>query len=111
MAGRTFVSTEATKYRKLVDLELMEQRVPRAKLSGSLEITIVVCPPTRRRLDIANREKVVSDALQLSGVIEDDSCFDRVVIERGAIVKDGRLEITLRSLGVLVPVQADLLEA
>jgi crossover junction endodeoxyribonuclease RusA len=70
---------------------IQSQDVPIAALSGSLEIEICVMPPDRRRRDLSNLIKLPEDALVRAGVIADDWLIDRIVIERGEVVRGGRL--------------------
>jgi len=50
-------------------------------ISGRYKITILANPPDKRRRDLGNLEKVVSDFLQTIAVIEDDSMASRIELE------------------------------
>lgn len=68
---------------------IVAQQGAHQHLHGRLSVSYTVCPPDRRKRDIANVEKVLSDALQYAGVFHDDSQIDRLLIERGRVMPDG----------------------
>lgn len=112
LAGRMLLSSEARRYRTLVADSLAAQGVRRDRLTGSIEIWILAHQPDRRAVDLDNRLKPIMDSLRSKtvkaisrgekierlspGVFEDDSDVDRIVIERGPIVKGGLLEVTVK---------------
>lgn len=49
-------------------------------IKGEYEITITAVKPDKRRRDLGNLEKAVSDLLQKTGVIEDDYLCQRIQI-------------------------------
>jgi crossover junction endodeoxyribonuclease RusA len=74
------------------------QAVKRSKmptLEGRLWMVVRVCPSSKRVQDIANREKALSDALQVAGAFVNDEQIDDIQLKRGPIVKGGRLEVML----------------
>ena len=52
---------------------------------GRVSMTLRLYAPSRRRYDIANREKAVADFLESAGFIADDEQIDRTVIQRGHV--------------------------
>lgn len=92
-AGRRhYVSPKGVNFRNLVRLEV--QRLDVKAPSGRLNVGVMLYPPDKRKRDIDNfGAKSLLDALTHSGVIEDDSLIDRLVIERGAIVKGGMCRV------------------
>jgi len=68
------------------------------KCNGRLAIRLYAYPPDRRRRDLDNILKATLDSLTYAEVIEDDSLFDRIYIERRSPVKDGKLEISIYTL-------------
>jgi len=56
-----------------------------------LAVTITVCPPDKRKRDLANTEKLATDAvMQALGL--DDSQVDKLTIERGPVERpNGKL--------------------
>ena len=90
--GRTYVSPKGVEFRNKV-AEIIKQRGDKAP-AGRLEIGVMLYPPDKRKRDIDNYgAKSLLDALTYSGLIEDDSLIDRLVIERGAIVAGGKCRI------------------
>jgi Holliday junction resolvase RusA-like endonuclease len=62
------------KWQKQFGLEWMAQK-PRGfkTIDGPFRATIIICPPTKRKLDLENRIKACLDAAQLFGIIKDDA--------------------------------------
>jgi crossover junction endodeoxyribonuclease RusA len=86
VGNRTLLSREARSYRRQAVLELMAQNAP--KLGGRrCKVEITLHAPDKRRMDIANREKQIGDALQCYGVFDDDSQIDDLRILRGSVNK------------------------
>lgn len=62
-----------------------------------IAITIALHPPDARRFDIANREKILVDAI--SSVLGfDDSQVDRITIERKNVDAAGKVIVTITAL-------------
>lgn len=70
--GKALLSVAARKFYESAGEELMLQRARSVK--GPVEISIKLCPPTKRKYDIDNRAKCAIDALVKNGVIEGDDC-------------------------------------
>lgn len=64
-------------------------------LSGRLSVTITAYPPDRRARDLDNIAKSLLDALTKAGVWGDDSQIDRLIIQRGPVIKDGRVSVEI----------------
>lgn len=64
---------------------------------GRYNVTLYLCPPwnTKRRWDIANREKTLIDALVAAEVIADDSLIDELHIIRDTYVEGGRVNVVI----------------
>ncbi|MCK6431104.1 MAG: RusA family crossover junction endodeoxyribonuclease [Burkholderiaceae bacterium] len=75
-----------------------------------LDVQIVVQPPDRRRRDLDNILKAPLDAMQAAGVYADDSQIDRLLIERGAVVRDGRLLVRIHPVVQFIMPDADDVE-
>ena len=60
----------------------VEHYLPKEKISGEIEIELNFYFPDRRKRDIANYEKTLTDTLVHYGVIDDDSFIQRLVIEK-----------------------------
>lgn len=79
--GRFHISTEGKRFRQETQDAVYAACVPR-QLKGRLRITADLYPPDRRRRDIDNVLKALLDAIQHSGLIDDDNQFDRLEIVR-----------------------------
>lgn len=71
--------------------------------SGRLRVVMAFMPPDKRRRDLDNLQKAVSDALQLAGVFDDDSQIDDLRIFRVpcAIPGQAYLEVTIERMRVV----------
>jgi len=69
-------------------------------VSGRLEVWVTLQPPDHRIWDLDNRLKPVLDALQHSGVIENDGHIDKLHVERADVNKgNGVCLVRIRSIG------------
>lgn len=90
--GRFILSAAGRAYHREVALAVLLAGRPQAP-AGRLRVALDVFPPDRRRRDIANVEKVVTDSLVGAGVMVDDCLIDRWEITRRAVVRGGRLVV------------------
>lgn len=74
--GRVMLSKRYRFWKKTVATEIMIQR-PR-KLKGRYSLVILADRPDRRRRDVDNLAKAISDALKAAEVIADDHLADEV---------------------------------
>jgi len=92
--GRHYIGEKGLAFRaKVAELVAMHKLKADA---GRLELSVMLYPPDRRRRDIDNVCKALLDSLTFAGLIEDDSLIDRLLIERGAVVKGGKCRIYLQ---------------
>lgn len=91
--GMHFPTKRAKMFRAEVAAIVKQARLP--KLTQRLQVTITLHPPTRVARDIDNYPKPAMDALQHAGLLADDELIDRMVIERGAIVKGGMVRVQI----------------
>ncbi len=102
LAGRTLLSYKARQFYqdcgRVIALQRLKGSQAQFPIKGRLEVTYSVNPPDRRKRDIGNLEKAVSDALHKCGVIEDDSQIDRLHILRGEPAKGGKLSVRIAVL-------------
>lgn len=68
------------------------------KQTGRLSLTINAFPPDRRKRDLDNITKAILDGLTHGGIYDDDSQIDVLTINRGEVVKGGRIEIECREV-------------
>ena len=78
-AGRNIASASYRAWQKDALGSLLGQRWP--VVTGPYAITITAERPDKRRRDVANLEKPVSDALVKAGVVRDDSDAQRVTLQ------------------------------
>ena len=92
--GRAILSADYRAWRKAASQELMLVQRARPQL-GPVEITIELCPPNKRVIDIDNRAKACIDLLVSCGIIEadDSSVVRKVVIELGEGFTGARLHV------------------
>jgi Holliday junction resolvase RusA-like endonuclease len=91
---RVLISREGRAFRTRVCSTLAALGV--RPLEGPLAVEVEVYPPDNRRRDIDNTMKALLDALQHGGAYRDDSQIVRLVIEKCAVVENGR---TLARIG------------
>lgn len=83
--GREYKKEVATLCRKLISFDKDKR----------LSVTILCCPPDKRRRDLDNVLKAIFDSL--SGfAFEDDSQIDHIDISRGNPVKNGTIIISIQ---------------
>ena len=92
--GRTLLSRKGREYKKTVTA-LVVVASAKLHLAHRLEVKIILHPPSRAKRDVDNSIKAVLDALQTAGVYKDDEQIDRLVVERGDVVKYGCAHITI----------------
>lgn len=80
MAGRVIISEKGRQYRALVIQHVIISG-PFKKLQGNLSMTIILCPPDRRRRDVDNYQKPLLDALTHAGIWSDDSQVKKLTTE------------------------------
>ena len=94
---RVILSSEGRNYKKRVQLACKEQNAPEGLLCRILT-HITLFPPDKRRRDIDNSCKVLIDSITEAGVWGDDSQIDKLIVERGEVVKDGKVEVRIGEL-------------
>lgn len=93
------LATKATTYRLAVKSLVVAAKLPGLPVSGSLEVSVTLCPPDRKRRDEDNfAGKALFDALTKAGVWGDDSQIRRKVVEWGDVVKGGCVVVEISSL-------------
>ena len=91
VAERVVLSFEARAYGRKVSNALPRGVIP-PPIEGRLAVQILLCPPTSQsgRWDVANREKLICDALTKNKVWVDDSQIDWLSLARGPSFASGR---------------------
>ena len=100
LAGRVLISEEGRAYRLAVDAVVREAKA-RKRFDVPLSVAVLANPPDRRARDLDNLFKSVLDSLQHSGVYLNDSQIDDLHIKRGAVVKGGRLTVSIAPIVTL----------
>jgi crossover junction endodeoxyribonuclease RusA len=96
LAGRHLLSEKGRTYREQVRLICLAQRIK--AMTGRLAVHMVAHPPDKRRRDLDNLVKGAQDSLTHGGAWLDDSQIDWLLVERGHVVKDGALRVTIRAM-------------
>jgi crossover junction endodeoxyribonuclease RusA len=91
---RKFVSKKTKEFREAVQEAVIELG---EKLYGRLAMFITLYPPDKRRRDIGNYEKQLTDAIMLAGLFLDDEQIDTITIVRRDIVKGGACRVVFVS--------------
>lgn len=92
---RTLLSQEGRVYRKAATDACLVAKLAGKQISDRLALRLVVQAPDRRARDLDNTVKAVQDALTHAGVWLDDSQIDRLLVERGPVVKGGMVLVTV----------------
>lgn len=94
MNGRVLVSKKARDYKKEVAWQSINW--PVRDMQGRLSISIIAHEPDKRIRDLDNLLKISLDSLQSAAAFKNDSQIDKIIIERGAVVKNGELKISIQ---------------
>jgi Holliday junction resolvase RusA-like endonuclease len=81
---RRFISDHYKAWLREAGLVLLTQPARLNRHVGPVEVLYTFSPPDKRRRDLFNLEKSVSDLLVKQGVIADDSLIHRGTVEWGA---------------------------
>ena len=90
---RRYLSAEAQSFINLVD-NMVDAQNSTARLS----IALTFCFPDNRLRDLDNFLKGTLDSLVKAGLCLDDGQFDRIMVERGDVVKGGITKIVVTEL-------------
>lgn len=91
VGGRVLLSADARACVRAIANALPRGRIP-PPLTGRLAVQITLCPPKSEsdaRWDVANREKLICDALTKQRVWADDSQIDWISLARGPAFASG----------------------
>ena len=100
-AGGRYISEKGRLFRALVEEAVVEQ-LPFVHIDERVLVEAVIFPPDRRKRDIANYEKALSDSLTEAGLWEDDELIDQYFMYRGVVVKGGQVFIRITEAGPLI---------
>lgn len=94
--GHTYLAANGRAYRTDVLAAVLSGG--RYRITGRLDVEVVLHPPDRRRRDLDNAMKSLLDSIQHAGVYEDDSQIDRLEIRRGDVVKGGKCLVRVKAI-------------
>ena len=97
LGTRRFVSKAGKEFKLKVQEYVLEYKVPKLG-TARLQMTVTLHPRDKRKQDIDNRIKALWDALADAGVFDDDEQIDVLMVQRGAIVKDGACRVEIEVL-------------
>ena len=98
---RTLLSQEGRVYRKAAADACLVAKLAGKQIPDRLALRLVVQAPDRRARGLDNTVKAVQDALTHAGVWLDDSQIDRLLVERGPVVKGGMVSVTVEVMSAL----------
>lgn len=94
-----YISDKGKLFRTEVITRVLQARANK-KLECRLQVFMEINPADKRVQDIDNRIKAALDALTHAGVYIDDSQIDRLVVQRGPIIKGGQMKVIVTEAGV-----------
>lgn len=97
--GRVVLSQAAREWKAAAANALPRGRVE--PLTGRLIVTLLLCPPAsygKRKWDIANREKIISDTLTEQRIWLDDEQVDTWLIVRGRPAIKGYADVLIQEI-------------
>jgi crossover junction endodeoxyribonuclease RusA len=95
--GRTVLSKAGRVFREEVQNIVVDKNIPKFG-DSKLKITMILRPRDKRKTDIDNRIKAVLDALEHSGVFDDDFQVDHLEMIRGEPLKGGLLHVVIEEI-------------
>jgi Holliday junction resolvase RusA-like endonuclease len=93
----TYLTNEGKRYKQDVADYVSENAVPKFG-DAKLKITFTLRPRDKRKRDISNCIKIAEDALQDSGVFDDDFQIEELTIKRGEPISGGLLLVTIEDI-------------
>lgn len=91
--GGVFLKPLGQEFRKLVYYEFLKFKFPR--LTGKLAIKIYVAFPDKRKRDLDNLLKATLDAIEKTGIVENDSQFQSIFITGCDVIRGGKLAVEI----------------
>lgn len=80
-SGSWYVTKKARDYKRTVYFIINQFKRPKFAITDVLHLTLIAHPPDKRKRDLDNLLKVLLDALQASGLFEDDFQIKTMYLE------------------------------
>lgn len=93
---RRFKTKEFAAWERLASTYMLLK--PRLEMQGDVVSVYAYGKPSNRRMDVANREKGVSDLLVKHGILKDDSQIVDIRLYWASDVEAGMVRVELRSV-------------
>ena len=93
-----FGVTKTSKTKAYNQLILFDIKLQKANLNLDIPlfVTYNFWMPDKRKRDIANYEKVLTDSLVVAGVMTDDNIIHKWQMEKMGIIKNGKVEVIIK---------------
>ena len=90
--------TKTSKTKAYNQLILFDIKLQKANLNLDIPlfVTYNFWMPDKRKRDIANYEKVLTDSLVVAGVMTDDNIIHKWQMEKMGIIKNGKVEVIIK---------------
>jgi crossover junction endodeoxyribonuclease RusA len=92
---RSFLTAKAKQFHELIALKVYQSKT-KIGLNTPLDVTYQYWFPDRRKRDIANYEKVLTDSMVRAGVMVDDHIIHRLTQVKMGIRDDGLVHVIIR---------------
>lgn len=99
--AKVYISAEGRAYRNAVWAAVLQSALSQRKApEGRLEVAISAYVPDRRPRDLDNINKALLDSLVHAKVFKDDSLIDKLTVERGPVVKGGKVRVFISKVEI-----------
>ncbi|WP_394026610.1 RusA family crossover junction endodeoxyribonuclease [Desulfovibrio falkowii] len=104
---QTLISADGRKYKESVCQEVLRQRIVLG-ITAPVMMSVLLCPPDRRRRDVDNYAKALLDSLVEAKVLKDDSQIRDLRLVWADAMPGGKAVVSIRSMAV-PPAQGKLI--
>ncbi len=73
----------------------VKSRCLKSFAGATISLEVHAYPPDKRKRDLSNILKVLEDSLQRAGLFDDDYQIARLLVERKAIIRDGKVIVRI----------------
>lgn len=95
--SRRYLTAKARAFKDEVHYKVIQSRYPSFGKSY-IRVGVELYPPDRRKRDIDNPLKPLFDSLVASGLIEDDSQIQELIVVRKEVIKGGSCRISIEKI-------------